>query len=99
MNEKSDVNWSEWFEFDKEKISVVPETPGIFRMHAAMKIFHIGNTENLRKELSEKLVAPCTSEATRFCYMETQDHEKLKDILLTDYQNRHEGKLPKCMQE
>lgn len=92
------MSWSEWLEFNKENVSKAPQNPGVFRMHAAMKIVYIGNAENLQKRLDEALVAPCTSDAKRFCYMETREHEKIKDELLKEYRERHDGKLPKCME-
>jgi len=94
-----ELSWSEWLEFNKENVTKVSQTAGVFRMHTAMKIMYIGNTENLQKRLDEMLVAPCTSEAKRFCYIETGEHEKIKDELLKDYRQRHDGKLPKCMEE
>ncbi|MGQ0377284.1 MAG: hypothetical protein ACT4OW_07280 [Nitrososphaerota archaeon] len=93
------MSWSEWLEFNKENISKVPQTSGVFRMHTAMKMMYIGNAKNLQKRLDEALITPCTSDAKRFCYMETRDHEKIKDDLLNDYKQRHDGKLPKCMEE
>ena len=93
-----ELHWSEWLEFNNENVSKVPQTPGVFRMHAAMKMMYIGNAENLQKRLGEALVAPCTSEAKRFCYIETVQHEKIKDYILLDYRQRHDGKLPRCME-
>lgn len=91
--------WSEWLEFNKENVAKMPQNPGVFRMHAAMKIMYIGNAKNLQKRLDEVLVAPCTSDAKRFCYMETGEHEKIKGELLKEYRKSHDGKLPKCMEE
>lgn len=67
-------------------------------MHAAMKILFIGNAENLQKKLCETLETPCTRDASRICYMETANHEQLKEELLKEFADKHEGKLPKCMQ-
>jgi len=91
--------WSEWLEFNKENVAKVPQIPGVFRMHTAMKMMYIGDAENLQKRLDEALVVPCTSDAKRFCYIETGEHEKIKDELLKEYRERHDGKLPKCMEE
>lgn len=91
--------WSEWLEFNKENVAKIPQNPGVFRMHTAMKMMFIGNTENLQKRLDEALVAPCTSDAKRFCYMATAEHKRIKDELLKEYRERHDGKLPKCMEE
>lgn len=93
-----DVTWSEWLNFDKETIARVPTSSGVFRMHAAMKILYIGNTENLQKRLMETLESSCTSEASRFCFMETTSHEQLGNELLKEYVEKHDGKLPKCME-
>jgi excinuclease UvrABC nuclease subunit len=93
------MSWSDWLEFNSENVSKVPQRAGVFRMHTAMKMMYIGNAENLQKRLDEALAAPCTSDAKRFCYMETNEHEKIKDDLLNDYKQRHDGKLPKCMEE
>ncbi|MBM3895490.1 MAG: hypothetical protein FJ359_03545 [Thaumarchaeota archaeon] len=92
------MSWSEWLEFNKENIAKVPQTSGVFRMHTAMKMMYIGNAQNLQKRLDETLAAPCTSDAKRFCYMETNEHEKIKNELLNDYRQKHDGKLPKCME-
>ena len=94
-----DVTWSEWLNFDKENISNTPAKPGVFRMHAAMKILYIGNTENLQNRLNETLKEPCTSDASRYCYFETSEHEQLKNDLIQEYLDKHEGKLPKCMEK
>ena len=93
-----EIKWSDWLNFDKENIAKVPSSPGVFRMHAAMKILYIGNSENLQHRLNEALEAPCTDEASRFCFMETDSHEQLKNTLLNEYVEKHDGKLPKCME-
>lgn len=94
-----DVTWSEWLNFDKENISSTPVKPGVFRMHVAMKILYIGNTENLQKSLDEALEVQCTAEASRYCYFETSNHEQLKNELIQEYLEKHDGKLPKCMEK
>ena len=94
-----DVSWSEWFNFDKENIANTPSKPGVFRMHAAMKILYIGNSENLQNRLSETFEESCTCDASRFCYYETSEHEQLKNELIQEYLEKHEGKLPKCMEK
>lgn len=68
-------------------------------MHASMKMMYMGNSENMQKRLKELLISPCTQDAKRFCFMETPSHEKIKDEILNDYKERHDGKLPKCMKE
>jgi len=94
---KNELSWSEWFSFDKNNISNVPSKPGVFRMHAAMKILYIGNSDDLQKKLLETLTLPCTREASRFCYIVTTSHEKLKENVMKSYLEKHDGKLPKCM--
>ena len=93
----NDIVWSEWLNFDKDTIEKIPESPGVFRMHAAMKILLIENAENLQKRLLETLNQPCTCEASRFCYYESPDHENLKSQLVKEYVAKHEGKMPRCM--
>ncbi len=94
-----DVTWSEWFNFDKENISKIPSKPGVFRMHAAMKILYIDNTENLQNRLFKAFEESCTCDASRYCYIETSEHEQLKNDLIQEYKEKHDGKLPKCMEE
>jgi hypothetical protein len=75
-----------------------PEAPGVFMMHAAMKILLIDSTSNLRQSITEALKTPCTSDAKRFRYFATDSYEEIKNKLLKEYQEKHEGKLPKCME-
>ena len=91
-------NWSDWLNFDAETIAKTPQTPGVFRMHASMKILYIGNSENLQQGLQKTLENPCTSESSRFCYLESENHERLKEEILKEYTEKHDGKLPRCMQ-
>lgn len=93
----SKIPWSDWLDFNQETISKVPESPGVFMMHAAMKILYISDSENIRKRLLESISAPCLSDATRFRYLLSVSHESLKEDLIKDYQRRHDGKLPGCM--
>ena len=37
------LTWSEWLDFDKTTIETVPESPGLYKMHASMKILYIGS--------------------------------------------------------
>jgi hypothetical protein len=66
-------------------------------MHAAMKILYIGGTQNLKQSITESLNSACICEAKRFRYSVTDTHNELKEILLKEYQEKHDGKLPKCM--
>ena len=95
----SSVVWSDWLDFNKDTIESVPESAGIFMMHSAMKILFIGNTLNLRSSLIDSLHIPCTSNATRFRYTITDNHLEITKGLIKDYKKRHEGNLPKCMNE
>ena len=77
------ISWSDWLDYNAETISKAPINSGVFMMHAAMKILFIQGTKNIRKDLESTLSNACISQATRF----------------SDYKNRHEGNMPKCMQE
>ena len=68
-------------------------------MHASMKILHIGSSYNLKQSLLESLSNSCISnKPARFSYATTQSSEKVKEFLLTEYLNKHNGKLPICME-
>jgi len=67
-------------------------------MHTAMKILFIGSAKNLRASLLESLAAPCLEKAKRFRYMITDSRDKVKEQLIQDYNKRHNGKLPECME-
>lgn len=92
-----DIKWSDWLDFSQEQIAMAPESPGVYMMHAAMKILHIGGTDNLRKSISESQSANCTCDAKRFRYFATQSHSKIKETLLDEYKKKHDGKMPLCM--
>jgi len=89
--------WSEWFDFNEETISRIPQTAGVFMMHISMKILFIGGSENMKAAIQHN-TNPCVSRATRIRYMQTSSFEKIMDELIKDYQSRHEGKLPQCME-
>jgi len=93
----SELNWSEWFEFNQKNISNVPSVGGVFRMHQNMKMMYIGNSDNMQERLSQLLIESCISDSKRFCFIESPNHAQIKDEVLNDYKNRHDGKLPKCM--
>ena len=99
MAESIQDSWSDWLDFNQETISTVPESSGVFMMHAAMKILLIDDAENLRMKLSDSHSTPCVSDATRFRYMKHSSPKKIKDDLIKDYKERHEGNLPLCMQK
>lgn len=92
-----EISWSEWLDFNEENSSKIPESPGVYMMHAAMKILFIGSSTNIKQSITESLKMPCVSEAKRFRYFITNSHEETKNKLLKDYQEKHDGKLPKCM--
>ena len=101
MNNENSIEtleWSAWLDFSKETIEVIPEGEGVYKMHASMKILYIGNSSNLRQSLLESLSKPCLSKATRFSYATTQQPQKTMEALLTEYRNKHNGKLPICME-
>ena len=90
--------WSQWLDFDKSTISEIPESAGVFSMHAAMKILFIGASQNLRNSLLESLSEPCRDKAKRFRYMVTESPDKVKEQLIAEYVAKHDGKLPLCME-
>jgi hypothetical protein len=91
------LNWSSWLDFDKDLINNIPESEGVYKMHASMKILYIGNSHNLRQSLLESLSNSCLKKATRFSYALTESSGKIKEFLLDEYRNKHNGKLPICM--
>lgn len=93
-----EIAWSDWIDFNSDTISAVPELPGVFMMHAAMKILHIGGSDNMRGSIAELLGKTCTCDAKRFKYSASPDHEQVKNELLKEYQAKHGGQMPKCMQ-
>jgi hypothetical protein len=93
--------WSMWLDLNRETItSVVPETPGLFKVHASMKIIYMGSTQDLKKSLLDSLVDPCIRKGKRFSYLAIghDSLEKLKREFLDDYKLRHNGNLPICME-
>ena len=96
MNKIQQVEWSEWLDLNQDMISQVPESSGVFMMHAAMKILYIGGSENIRKTI-EGISEKGISNAIRFRYQKEKDFEKIKNELIADYKKRHEGKAPECM--
>lgn len=93
-----ELNWSPWINFDKPTISEIPESEGVYKMHASMKILFIGSSFNLRKSLLESLSDSCLGKATRFSYATTQKSDKIQKFLLNEYSMKHSGKLPFCME-
>jgi hypothetical protein len=62
-----------------------------------MKILYIGSSTNLRQALLESLSDPCIGKARRFSYLVTEKAEQVKDQLLKQYRESHDGSLPACM--
>jgi excinuclease UvrABC nuclease subunit len=91
------LQWSSWLNFDKATISELPESEGVYKMHASMKILFIGSSHNLRKSLLESLSDSCLNRATRFSYTITQSSDKIQELLLNEYRMKHSGRLPLCM--
>lgn len=91
--------WSEWLDFDRAHVEQVPEVAGAYTMHASMKMMHIGSSDNIRKSLIELLADPCVNKAKRFHYMLTQSHAAVREQLLKDYVDKHQGKMPGCMEK
>ncbi len=91
--------WSEWLDFNQSNIaSATPDKPGVFKVHASMKILYIGSSStNLRQSLLESLSDPCISKARRFSYLVTEKAEQVKDQLLKEYRESHGGNLPACV--
>jgi len=98
MSSETGKQWSEWLDFNQDVAKSVPETPGVFVMHAAMKILFIGSAQNLRSSLLESVTMPCLEKAKRFRYMVTDSQEETKEQLVQDYTKKHNGKLPECME-
>lgn len=93
-----DISWSDWLDTSTEQTSTVPEAPGVFMMHAAMKILYIGGSGNMRETLEELFKKECTSEAKRFKYASFENYASKAEELLKEYRAKHDGNLPKCMQ-
>lgn len=97
-NNIEDLDWSSWLDFNEDSITNIPESEGVYKMHASMKILYIGNSDNIRKSLLESLADSCINKTTtRFSYAITKSSDKIKEFLLNEYRNKHDGKLPLCM--
>ncbi len=93
------LNWSEWLNFDRPNINNAPESSGVYKTHAGMKIFFIGGSQNLRQSLLNSLSDPCISKATRFSYATTESADNTRKHLLEEYRTKHNGMLPLCMEK
>jgi hypothetical protein len=92
------LDWSEWLDFDRDKIANIAEAEGVYKIHAGMKILFIGSSQNLRESVLGCLSDPCISKAKRFSYAIIESADKVKEQLLNEYRNKHNGKLPTCME-
>ena len=102
MNNKEEKGgdvWSEWLDFDHSNIDTITtlDKPGVFKVHANMKILFIGSSTNLKQSLLESLSDPCIGKARRFSYLITENTLHVKDQLLKEYRESHGGSLPTCM--
>jgi excinuclease UvrABC nuclease subunit len=93
-----EISWSDWLDFSAGQIANVPESPGVFMMHAAMKILYIGGSDNLRASIDKSLTSPCVSESKRFRYSVVAEYDEIKERLLAEYKEKHDGKMPRCME-
>mgnify|MGYP003351921915 FL=1 len=94
----TEISWSDWLDYNQDEISKTPQEPGIYMMHAAMKILYIGNTSNLRESILESMNNSCIKESKRFRYFLTPNFKELGHNILKEYQEKHDGKLPRCME-
>jgi hypothetical protein len=93
------MSWSEWLDFNGAGVETVPEAPGVYLLHASMKVLHIGGSDNMRRSLVELLSDPCAGTAKRFHYMPTSSYAQVKEQLLKEYAEKHAGKMPPCMEK
>ena len=93
----SDTDWSDWLDFSQETFEIIPKSPGVFMMHAAMKILFIGGSNNMKKTIEEISSEECISKSTRVRYRKEESFEKVKQELIVDFKKRHKGYLPSCM--
>lgn len=89
-------DWSSWLDFDSRSLEAVPESPGVFVMHASMKVLYIGSGQNIRQGLASRLSDECSSKAKRFKYMLTDSHEQAREGLIQEFRQKHQGSLPPC---
>lgn len=93
-----EIKWSDWLDFSETQAQLVPEDSGVYMMHAAMKILFIGGSKNLRNAITEALKSPCTSESKRFRYFVTDSYDDASERIISEYREKHDGKMPKCME-
>jgi hypothetical protein len=93
------LDWSAWLDYENSGFNSVPESPGVYKMHAGMKILYIGSGNSLKESLQLSLADPCINQAKRFSYALTSSPDKVKDQLLIEYRSKHGGRLPACMEK
>ena len=93
----SKSKWSDWIDFNHKSFSKIPELPGVFMMHASMKILFIGGSENMKKTITDTALQECISKSTRFRFRKEENYEKIRIEVINDFKKRHEGNLPDCM--
>jgi hypothetical protein len=99
MVKMSNVEWSDWLDFNQETFEKIPKSSGVFMMHASMKILFIGGSKNMKKSIEEAASKKDISQATRVRYRKEESFETVKHKLIIDFKKRHEGQLPSCMNE
>jgi hypothetical protein len=92
------LEWSSGLDFDHSNIGNIPKSEGVYKLHANMRILFIGSGQNLRQSLTQDLTNPCISKGARFSYAVIESADKIGDTLLNEYRNKHNGKLPLCME-
>ena len=97
MIEMLENKWSDWLDNNHEIILKIPEKPGVYMMHAAMKILFVGGSSNMKNAITEILEKKCVSKTTRVRFREEDDFDKIKEEIIVDYKKRHEGNMPHCM--
>ena len=102
VNSRDDIqslDWSSWFDFNSNSIDKVPESEGVYKLHASMKILFIGSSKNIKQSLIRDLTNPCFNNTARFSYAIIETADKVRLDLLDEYRNKHDGKLPLCMEQ
>jgi hypothetical protein len=88
--------WSQWLDFDSPNVDSLPESPGVYVMHANMKTLFVGGDQNVREGLRARLTDECCGKAKRFRYMLTESPDSVRMDLLRSYSEKHAGKMPVC---
>lgn len=97
MIEMLENEWSDWKDNNQDTFTEIPEKPGVYMMHAAMKILFIGGSQNMKESIIEILEKKCVSRATRIRFREEKNFGEIKNKLIMEYKKRHQGNIPQCM--